>query len=86
MLAVGPGVPGRAQTEPVPGPGVEPEVKARSRPFANHALSVLPKLQLVEAREQFQVITLWHVLEHLHDLRGSMEVNCSREQLKMVCS
>ena len=53
--------------------GVEPEVKAREQAIANHALSVLPKLQLVEAREQFQVITLWHVLEHLHDLRGSMK-------------
>ena len=53
--------------------GVEPDLRAREQAIANHALPVVPSLAQVEAREQFQVITLWHVLEHLHDLRGSMK-------------
>lgn len=53
--------------------GVEPNVKAREEAIANHGISVLPSLDLVPANEQFQVITLWHVLEHVPDLRTTMK-------------
>ena len=53
--------------------GVEPDIRAREQAIANHSLSVLPALAQVPAHEQFQVVTLWHVLEHLHDLRQTMK-------------
>jgi len=53
--------------------GVEPSLKAREQVIANHGISVLPALDLVPAQEQFQIITLWHVLEHLPDLRGTFK-------------
>lgn len=53
--------------------GVEPGVGAREQAIANHALEVLPSLEGVPALEQFQIITLWHVLEHLHDFRDTLK-------------
>ncbi|MBK9175340.1 MAG: class I SAM-dependent methyltransferase [Flavobacteriales bacterium] len=48
--------------------GVEPGVRARETAIRQHALKVVPQLGDVPAEEQFQVITLWHVMEHLHEL------------------
>lgn len=51
--------------------GVEPSPIAREQAIAHHSIEVLPALERVPAQEQFQVLTLWHVLEHmphLHDL------------------
>lgn len=53
--------------------GVEPNLKAREQVIANHGISALPALELVAAQEQFQVVTLWHVLEHLPDLRNTFK-------------
>ncbi len=53
--------------------GVEPGVGAREQAIANHALEVLPTLEQVPALEQFQVITLWHVFEHVHDVRDNLK-------------
>jgi SAM-dependent methyltransferase len=53
--------------------GVEPDLGAREQAIANHSLNVVPSLVHVPAREQFHVVTLWHVLEHLHDLRGTLK-------------
>lgn len=53
--------------------GVEPGVSARERAIANYSLEVLPALELVPAMEQFKVITLWHVLEHVHDVRDTLK-------------
>lgn len=47
--------------------GVEPDLRARTSAIAEHALDVVPQLEAVPAQEQFDVITLWHVLEHMHD-------------------
>lgn len=53
--------------------GVEPNLKAREQVIANYGISALPALDLVAAHEQFQVVTLWHVLEHLPDLRATFK-------------
>ncbi|MCB9168777.1 MAG: class I SAM-dependent methyltransferase [Flavobacteriales bacterium] len=53
--------------------GVEPDQGARERAIADLSLSVLPSIQDVPAREQFQVITMWHVLEHVHDLPSMLK-------------
>ncbi len=53
--------------------GVEPNLKAREQVIANHGISALPALELVAAHEQFQVVTLWHVLEHVPDLHTTFK-------------
>lgn len=53
--------------------GVEPDLKAREFAIAEHGISVVPSLDQVPGFEQFQIITLWHVLEHLPDLRASLK-------------
>lgn len=53
--------------------GVEPDLQARERAIASYAIPVLPSLELVPAQEQFQVITLWHVLEHVPNLRATFK-------------
>lgn len=47
--------------------GVEPSLEAREKAISNHALHVVPSLEAIPPHEQFSVITLWHVLEHLYD-------------------
>lgn len=51
--------------------GVEPNADARAY-AASRGLRVLPELQRIQ-RSRFQVITLWHVLEHLPDLRSAVQ-------------
>jgi 2-polyprenyl-3-methyl-5-hydroxy-6-metoxy-1,4-benzoquinol methylase len=53
--------------------GIEPSLCAREQAIANHSLSILPQLELLPAQEQFDVITLWHVLEHLPDPRTTFK-------------
>lgn len=53
--------------------GVEPSLSAREQAIAKHAFSTLPALEQIPAHEQFQVVTLWHVLEHLPDLRTTFK-------------
>ena len=48
--------------------GIEPNPRAREQAIANHSIEVLPSVDQMPAQEQFQVVTLWHVLEHLPDL------------------
>lgn len=47
--------------------GVEPNQSAREQAIANHELPVVPDLESIPPHEQFQIVTLWHVLEHLYD-------------------
>ena len=53
--------------------GVEPDLGARESAIANLSLEVLPGIDAVPARGQFQVITLWHVLEHLPEIRSTFK-------------
>jgi len=53
--------------------GFEPDAGARQRAFSNYQLKVDPPEKLFELSEnEFDVITLWHVLEHVHRLDDYM--------------
>lgn len=52
--------------------GIEPNASARSYAIDHHRLEVLPSLDAIESREQFQIITMWHVLEHMPDPRSTL--------------
>lgn len=53
--------------------GVEPSIKAREIAIAEHGLQVVPSLAQIPHREYYQVITLWHVLEHVPDVRTTFK-------------
>jgi 2-polyprenyl-3-methyl-5-hydroxy-6-metoxy-1,4-benzoquinol methylase len=53
--------------------GIEPSLSAREQAIRNHGLFVVPNIDQIPAREQFQVITLWHVLEHVHDVPETLK-------------
>ena len=49
--------------------GIEPDEKAREQAEINHQTKLLPSQALESfAPENFDAISLWHVLEHVHDL------------------
>lgn len=50
---------------------LEPNEEARKKAWVNYQLKVAPAEELHNLPEaSFQVITLWHVLEHVHDLKN----------------
>lgn len=53
--------------------GVEPEVKAREQAIANHGISVVPTMERLPNREHYQVVTMWHALEHVPDVRATLK-------------
>ncbi len=53
--------------------GVEPDLKAREKAIANHSISVMPSISNVKLFEHYQVVTMWHVLEHIPDLRATFK-------------
>jgi len=52
---------------------LEPDDKARQLAIENHQLKALPAHALYSLSETFDAITLWHVLEHVHDVHGYMK-------------
>jgi len=52
--------------------GVEPSIRARELAVQNHSLVVVPFINALPALEQFHVTTMWHVLEHVHDVRETL--------------
>ncbi len=54
--------------------GVEPSQRAREQAISNHALPVAVSLGDIGAFASFDVITLWHVLEHMHNPADTLEV------------
>ncbi|MFM7217489.1 MAG: class I SAM-dependent methyltransferase [Bacteroidota bacterium] len=48
--------------------GVEPSPDAANQAKNNYSLPVYEEAWLENTAEKFDVITLWHVLEHVHDL------------------
>lgn len=54
--------------------GIEPDEKARERAVADYGLQVFPEEKInALSKFSFDVITMWHVLEHVSDLTGRME-------------
>jgi 2-polyprenyl-3-methyl-5-hydroxy-6-metoxy-1,4-benzoquinol methylase len=49
--------------------GVEPDARAREQ-VIQKGIDVTASLDKIPSQEQFHVVTLWHVLEHLPDLRN----------------
>lgn len=53
--------------------GIEPDEGARQKAIKNHALNVHSPEKLPEISSgQFSLITLWHVLEHVHSLKETV--------------
>jgi 2-polyprenyl-3-methyl-5-hydroxy-6-metoxy-1,4-benzoquinol methylase len=56
------------------GQGIEPNDKARNQAISNYSLNVLPEEGIKSLNtEHFDVITMWHVLEHVHNLNERVE-------------
>lgn len=54
--------------------GIEPDVDARKLAIANHKLNVEAPDHLAKLPQgTFGVITLWHVLEHIHQLHETLQ-------------
>jgi SAM-dependent methyltransferase len=53
--------------------GMEPDLAARERAIADQSVDVMPSLDLVPSNEQFHVVTMWHVLEHVPDIRRTFK-------------
>jgi len=54
--------------------GIEPDEKTRAHAISEYGLKVFPEEQLnILEKSSFDVITLWHVLEHVSELNARME-------------
>ena len=54
--------------------GIEPDDKTRDHAISQYGLQVFPEEKLnTMLKSSFDVITMWHVLEHVSDLNGRME-------------
>jgi 2-polyprenyl-3-methyl-5-hydroxy-6-metoxy-1,4-benzoquinol methylase len=54
--------------------GLEPDPMARERAAVVHQINLEPVDRLaLEKPDSYDAITLWHVLEHVHELHGYME-------------
>lgn len=53
--------------------GVEPNQRAREQAILNHSLPVAVSLGEIGASASFDAITLWHVLEHMHNPAETLE-------------
>lgn len=54
--------------------GLEPDDTARQKAFKNYGLSLQPSIVLQQLpAASFDAVTLWHVLEHVHDLHATLE-------------
>ncbi len=54
--------------------GIENNENARRLAESNSSALILKSLEELERNKEFDIITLWHVLEHLHDLSGSLKI------------
>lgn len=53
--------------------GVEPNEKARTQAIKKLGNKVYPTLDDLKKESEFDIITLFHVLEHIHDLRKTVK-------------
>lgn len=49
--------------------GVEPNEKARKAAIADYNIQVIEQDNLLKDKNTFSIITMWHVLEHVHQLK-----------------
>ncbi len=55
--------------------GIEPEVKAKEFAINNYHLDIFPEDKLNEFdKNKFDLITMWHVLEHVYDLNERLGI------------
>lgn len=52
--------------------GVEPDYDARKKATHDNTIKIFEKLEKLDSKEKFDVITLWHVLEHVEDLNNTV--------------
>jgi 2-polyprenyl-3-methyl-5-hydroxy-6-metoxy-1,4-benzoquinol methylase len=53
---------------------LEPDASSRQKALENYAINLLPIEELFQLEPaKYEVITLWHVLEHVHDLNAYMK-------------
>jgi 2-polyprenyl-3-methyl-5-hydroxy-6-metoxy-1,4-benzoquinol methylase len=52
--------------------GVEPDETARNRAENRHGIRVAGSLGAAVQGEKFDTVTMWHSLEHVHDLNGTL--------------
>lgn len=64
------------------GVGFETNSQAASVAWKKHGLQVYQDKNLLQAVNKFDVITLFHVLEHVHDLKGTMDLLLSKLKKK----
>lgn len=50
--------------------GIEPSLNTREGTIANYGIRVVPSINDIPHQEQFNIVTMWHVLEHIPDLRS----------------
>lgn len=50
--------------------GLEPDADARENAQKLHGLELIPSHEIYGLSTKFNAITMWHVLEHVHDLQG----------------
>lgn len=50
--------------------GIEPDLNSRKGVIANYGIPVVSTIDELPHQEQFNVITMWHVLEHITDIRS----------------
>ena len=53
--------------------GVEPSEDARNQAKERHLLTVNDENSLEKNQNQYDVITMWHVLEHVHSLNNRID-------------
>lgn len=54
--------------------GIEPAESARNFAIDQYHLDIYPENKLLEfEKEKFDIISMWHVLEHVHDLNRRLE-------------
>ena len=53
--------------------GIEPNETARKIAIEDHHLSIYESIETLKKEKKYDAITLFHVLEHVHDLRGTIK-------------
>jgi 2-polyprenyl-3-methyl-5-hydroxy-6-metoxy-1,4-benzoquinol methylase len=53
--------------------GVEPNERAKLIAIKSHALTIKSSLKEIDLESKFDVITCWHVIEHVHELNETIK-------------